>query len=109
MVPANRRSRLRGDFAFGFVAHLSFFDGLIGPDAELAIHDYMENALRTEPAATHVFIVETAHPFADAGMALSAYLEKLSMAMLHWLREKDRECVRTPRRRPRLHAGSRAA
>ena len=31
VLPAHRRPRLRNEFAFGFVAHLSFLDGLIDP------------------------------------------------------------------------------
>lgn len=89
IIPAQRRPRLRKEFAFGFVAHLSFFDGLINPESELAIHDYVDTQLQTEPPSTLVFTVETARVCVDVSIALSAYLERLSIAMLHWLCAKD--------------------
>lgn len=89
VLPAHRRPRLRNEFAFGFVAHLSFLDGLINEESELAIHDYVDQLLRTEHTSTLVFIVETARPHSDAGIVLSRYLENLSIAMLQWLCAND--------------------
>jgi hypothetical protein len=89
ILPAHRRPRLRKEFAFGFVAHLSFFDGLIKPDSELEIHDYVDDLLRTDQTSTLVFTVETAQACSDTSLVLSAYLEKLSIAMLEWLCAKD--------------------
>lgn len=89
ILPAHRRPRLRKEFAFGFVAHLSFLDGLITPDSELVIHDYVDNLLRTDQTSTLVFTVETAQACSDTGMVLSEYLEKLAIAMLEWLYAKD--------------------
>jgi hypothetical protein len=89
VLPAHRRPRLRNEFAFGFVAHLSFLDGLINAESELAIHDYVDQLLRTEQTSTLVITVETAFPHSDAGIVLSTYLEKLSIAMLQWLCAND--------------------
>ena len=89
ILPAHRRPRLRKEFAFGFVAHLSFFDGLIKPDSELAIYDYVDDLLRTDQTSTLVFTVETAQVCPDTSLVLSTYLEKLSIAMLVWLCAKD--------------------
>ena len=89
ILPAHRRPRLRKEFAFGFVAHLSFFDGLIQPDSELAILDYVDELLRTDQTSTLVFTVETAQTNSDTSLVLSAYLERLSIAMLQWLCAKD--------------------
>jgi hypothetical protein len=89
VLPAHRRPRLRNEFAFGFVAHLSFLDGLIDPDSELTIHDYVDALLRTEQTSTLVFTVETARACSDTSIVLSAYLETLSVAMLKWLCAKD--------------------
>jgi hypothetical protein len=89
VLPANRRPRLRNEFAFGFVAHLSFLDGLINAESELTIHDYVEHLLRTEQTSTLVITVETAWPHLDASIVLSTYMEKLSIAMLEWLRAND--------------------
>ena len=89
VLPAHRRPRLRNEFAFAFVAHLSFLDGLIDAESELTIHDYVDLLLRTERTSTLVFTVETARAQLDAGIVLSTYLEKLSIAMLQWLCAKD--------------------
>lgn len=89
ILPAHRRPRLRNEFAFGFVAHLSFLDGLISQDSEPAIHEYVDNLLRTDQTSTLVITVETAHDSSDVGIVLSTYLEKLSIAMLQWLCAKD--------------------
>jgi hypothetical protein len=94
VIPAHRRSRLRNDFAFGYVAHLSFLGGLITPDSELAIYEYIENTLRTQPPSTLVFTVEAARLCPDVSIALSAFVEQLSAAMLHWLCDKDAEAER---------------
>jgi hypothetical protein len=107
VIPAHRRPRLRNEFAFGFVAHLSFLDGLINPDSQLAIHDYVENLLLAEPTSTLVFTVETARACSDTSIVLSAYLEKLSIAMLQWLCAKDAEAESG--RRERLDVVPRAA
>ena len=89
ILPAHRRPRLRKEFAFGFVSHLSFFGGLINPDSELAIHDYVDNLLQTDQTSTLVFTVETAEACSDAGMVLSEYLEQLAIAILEWLCARD--------------------
>lgn len=89
VLPAHRRPRLRDEFAFGFVAHLSFLDGLISQDSEPAIHEYVDNLLRTDQSSTLVITVKTARDSSDIGIVLSTYLEKLSIAMLQWLCAKD--------------------
>jgi hypothetical protein len=89
VLPAHRRPRLRTEFAFGFVAHLSFLDGFINPHSELAVHEYVDNLLRTEQTSTLVFTVETAGACPDTSIVLSAYLERLSIAMLQWLCAED--------------------
>jgi hypothetical protein len=89
VLPAHRRPRLRNEFAFGFVAHLSFLDGLINAESELTIHDYVDHLVRTEQTSTLVITVETACPQPDASIVLSTYLENLSIAMLQWLCAND--------------------
>jgi hypothetical protein len=89
VLPAHRRPRLRNEFAFAFVAHLSFLDGLIDAESELTIHDYVDRLLRTERTSTLVFTVEAARADSDASIVLSTYLEKLAIAMLQWRWAKD--------------------
>jgi len=91
VVPAHRRAHLRDEFAFGLVAYLSFLGGLVQPDTELAIHDYIEETLRTQPDCTHIFAVEAARVPMDVSMALSSCVERLSVAILYWLCAKDAE------------------
>lgn len=91
MLPAHRRPRLRSEFAFSFVAHLSFLAGLINPESELTVHEYVDNQLRTEQTSTLVFTVETAGTCPDTNIVLSTYLQKLSIAMLQWLCANDAE------------------
>lgn len=89
VLPAHRRPRLRNEFAFGLVAHLCFLGGLINSESEFAIHEYIDRLLRTEQTSTLVIIVEPSLGHSDASLALSAYLEELSIAMLQWLCAKD--------------------
>jgi hypothetical protein len=93
IVPAHRRCRLRSEFAFGLVAHLSFLSGLITPDSELPILEYIEAALRSEPPSTLAFTLDAAHVDTDVSIVLATYLERLSAAMLVWLRRNDSEAA----------------
>jgi hypothetical protein len=88
VIPAERRRRLRPEFAFGFVSFLSFLGAAASPDSELAIHDYLENVLRTDTASALVLTVEGAQLDSDTSIVTSAYFENLAIAMLQWLREK---------------------
>jgi hypothetical protein len=106
IVPAHRRCRLRSEFAFGLVAHLSFLSGLITPDSELQILEYIEDALRSEPRSTLAFTLEAAHADTDVSIVLATYLDRLSTAMLSWLRMNDSEAA--PRRSAPLCAPERA-
>ena len=85
VIPAHRRPQVRPEFAFGFVSFLSFLGVLASPDSELAIHDYVDNILRTDTAAALMFTVEAARLDLDTSIVLSVYFERLSIAMLHWL------------------------
>jgi len=91
VIPAARRGRLRVEFAFEFVTLLSFFAGPVKAGSELAIHDYIEEVLRTATPGTLVFTVETAELDEDVSIALSRHFEHLAGAMVDWLATKDRE------------------
>jgi len=88
VIPAERRRHLRPEFAFGFVSFLSFLGAAASPDSELAIHDYLENVLRTDTASALVFTVEGAQLDSDTSIVTSAYFENLAVAMLEWLNTK---------------------
>jgi hypothetical protein len=91
VIPAQRRRRLRPEFAFGFVSFLSFLGATASPDSELAIHDYLENVLRTDTASALVFTMEGPQLDSDTSIVASAYFENLSIAMLQWLCTKYAE------------------
>jgi hypothetical protein len=102
VVPRTRRKLLRNDFAFELMTLISFLGAPIINGSELAIHDYIEEVLRTEPSATQIFAVETAELSSDIGIVLSAHFEDLAAAMLDWmairesqddaLLEEDEDC-----------------
>jgi len=88
-IPRSRRDLLRNDFAFELMTVLSFLGSPVNHGCELAIHDYMEETLRTEPLATQVFAVETAETSSDVAIVLSAHFEHLAAAMLNWMAERE--------------------
>jgi len=89
VVPAARRERLRAEFAFEFVTLLSFFAGPSKTGSELAIHDYIDEVVRTRAPGTQVFTVETAELDPDVGIVMSAHFERLAAAMVDWLATRD--------------------
>lgn len=84
-IPRTRRRLLRNDFAFEFMTLISFLGSPVISGSELAIHDYIDETLRTEPALTQVFAVETAELDSDTGIVLAAHFETVAAAMLDWL------------------------
>jgi len=91
VIPAQWRQHLRTEFAFGFVSFLSFLGALASPDSELAIHDYVENVVRTDTASTLAFAVEGSQLDPDTSIVMSAFFENLSVAMPQWLCMKHAE------------------
>lgn len=89
VIPANRRERLRAEFAFEFVTLLSFFAGPGKSGSDLAIHDYIDEVVRTGAPCTLVFTVETAELSPDVSIVLSAHFEHLAAAMVDWLAMND--------------------
>ncbi len=89
VVPRSRRRILRDDFAFELSTLISFLGSPVNRGCELTIHDYMDEALRADPSATHLFAVETAQTDSDTGIVLSAHFENLAAAMLEWLDERE--------------------
>lgn len=89
VIPQNRRRLLREDFAFELMTLISFLGSPVNSGAELAIHDYIEEVLRTKPSVTQVFAVETAEVSSDVGIVLSAHFENLAAAMLDWMAARE--------------------
>jgi hypothetical protein len=87
VIPAERRSRLRAEFAFEFVAFASFL-GCIGAGADLAVHDWIAGAIsETGPSDALVLSIGTGLWTIDRDYMLSRCVEKVAIAMLLWLRE----------------------
>jgi hypothetical protein len=89
VIPAARRKRLRAEFPFEFVTSVAFLGGSMKGGSELALHDYIEDVLRTELSSTQIFTIETAELSPEVSIVLSEHFEHLSAAMLEWLSTKD--------------------
>jgi hypothetical protein len=89
VVPRTRRRPLRNDFAFELMTLISFLGAPINTGCELAIHDYMDEVLRTEPSVAQVFAVETAELSSDTAIVLSAHFEHLAAAILDWMNARE--------------------
>jgi hypothetical protein len=89
VVPSSRRRLQRNDFAFELMTLISFLSSPINRGSELAIHDYIDEVLRTDPSATQVFALETAELSSDTGIVLSAYFEQLAAAILDWMAMRE--------------------
>ena len=85
IIPAERRSSLRPDFAFELVAFASFL-GSVGRGADLAISEGIESALaETSDSDSLVFSIGTGLWANDLDLVLSRCVEKIAVAMLDWL------------------------
>ncbi len=90
IVPSQRRGHLRADLAFEFVSHLRFLEGRESTGSEMAIHDYVESALRqSDPSKTLVFSVESRFVLAETRIALCEVTDRLVSGMVAWLTERD--------------------
>jgi hypothetical protein len=87
VIPAERRTRLRAEFAFEFVAFASFL-GCIGAGADLSIHDWIAAAIaETDPSDALVLSISTGLWTIDQDYMLSRCVEKIAIAMVQWMRE----------------------
>jgi hypothetical protein len=85
IIPAERRSLLRPDFAFELIAFASFL-GSVGGGADLAISEGIESALaETSLSDSLVFSIGTGLWTSDLEHVLSRCVEKIAVAMLDWL------------------------
>lgn len=90
VVPAQRRARVRQDFAFEFVSFLRFQEGRESSGSEYPIHEYVHRVLaESGPATTLVFSIETRFVEPEVMILLSEQVERLTMSMIAWMAEKD--------------------
>jgi len=87
VIPAERRGRIREEFAFEFVAFASFL-GCLNASAGLAVHDRITAALG-EPSESDslVFSINSGLWESELDHVLSRCVEKVAVAMLNWLAE----------------------
>jgi hypothetical protein len=97
VVPQPRVGHTRPELAFEFVACLRFFR-VIDDGAELAVHDYIETALREPPPnASLVFSIGAATIAPEFEVTLARHVEELAVALVQWTTAKLSD-----RRRPVL-------
>ena len=93
VAPAQRRPKLRAELAFEFVSYLRFLEGAASSGRELALHEYIEDALAEpfEPARADalVFSIENRPLEPDVQFLVSQQAERLAMSMIAWMAERD--------------------
>ncbi len=86
VIPADRRDRLRPEFAFELVAFAGFLGCLGGLDSNMAVHDHISDALKESSRnESLVFSITTGLWDSDRDLVLSRCVEKIAVAMLQWL------------------------
>jgi hypothetical protein len=87
VIPAERRSQLRPDFAFEFLAFAGFLESL-GGGAELEVSEGIAGAFaETSASDSMVFSISTGLWAYDFDGVLSRCVEQITFAVLHWLRK----------------------
>lgn len=85
VVPANRRSRLREEFAFEFLAFARFL-GSLTAGAELQVHDAIASAVADQrDSKTLVFSISSGLWPSDRDHVLSRCVEKVAVTLCQWL------------------------
>jgi len=85
VIPAERRSRLRPEFAFEFLAFAGFLHSL-GDGVECAVSEAIAAALAEAPVSDSlVFSISTGLWACDLDYVLSRCVEQTTMAMLRWM------------------------
>jgi hypothetical protein len=87
VVPAERRSQLRPEFAFEFLAFAGFL-GTLGGGAELEVSEGIAAALEeTSASDSLVFSISTGLWAGELDYVLSRCIEQTTIAVLRWLRK----------------------
>ena len=84
VVPAARRSQLREEFAFEFLAFARFLETL-DTEAEFQVHEAITAAIAENSSATLVFSVSSGMWPSDLDPVLSLCVEKVSVTLRDWL------------------------
>ena len=88
VLPAERRPRLREDFAFEFLSFARFLGSIRAQD-ELKLHEAITSAIaETSPAESLIFSIGSGMWPRDLDHVLSQCVEKISVTLLAWLSER---------------------
>jgi hypothetical protein len=91
VVPANRRSRLRDEFAFEFLSFVRFL-GTLSAGAELQVHDAIASVLADRHNSRDlVFSISSVIWPGDLDRALSCCVEKIAVTLCRCLDERHRQ------------------
>jgi hypothetical protein len=97
VLPAQRRSRLRPEFAFEFLSFARFL-GSVEAGAELHVHEAITAAIaETRDSDSIVFSIDSCLWPSDCGHILSECSEKIAVTLLEWLGERDRAAFSSQR------------
>jgi hypothetical protein len=87
IIPAERRSQLRPEFAFEFLTFAGFL-GSLGGGAELEVSEGVATALEESSVTDSlVFSISTGLWSSDLDYVLSLCVEQTTIAVLRWLRK----------------------
>jgi hypothetical protein len=85
VLPASRRSRLRAEFAFEFLAFTRFL-GSVTSGAELEVHDAIAAAIANcAPSTTLVFSISSGLLPAELDPVISCCVEEVAVTLHQWL------------------------
>ena len=89
VIPADRRSRLRDDFAFEFLTFARFL-GSLNVGAELLVHDAINTALAAPCGSeTLIFSISSGLWPCDLDHVLSYCVQKVAVTLCQWLRDSS--------------------
>ena len=85
VIPAHRRSHLRDEFAFEFLAYVRFL-GSLSAGAELQVHDAIASAIAgPRDSKTLIFSISSGLWPSDCDAVLSCCVEKIAVTLCQWL------------------------
>jgi hypothetical protein len=89
VIPAHRRSHLRDEFAFEFLAYVRFL-GSLSTGAELQVHDAIAAAI-ADPcdSNTLIFSISSGLWPSDCDAVLSCCVERIAVTLCQWLRQSS--------------------
>lgn len=94
VIPAHRRTVVRAEFAFELTAFFRFFQGPCPTGSEVVMHDHIHQVLDADREISLVFALCSPECTGDLGIAVSEYIEPVSLSILQWLSNRDAVATR---------------